>query len=62
MYKPQTVTLGDWLLPCRTTIQQNKDLQESNTELKNLLLTQKAENDELKTVCTFSFVARDLVT
>ena len=47
--------LGGWLVSCRTTIQQNKDLQESNVELKNLLLTQKAENDELKTVCTFSF-------
>ncbi|KAK7095290.1 hypothetical protein V1264_006720 [Littorina saxatilis] len=37
------------LVDFKTTIQQNKDLAEANVELKNLLLTQKAENDELKT-------------
>ncbi|XP_076436309.1 hamartin-like [Babylonia areolata] len=36
------------LVDFKTTIQQNRDLQEANIELKNLLLTQKAENDELK--------------
>lgn len=36
------------LVDFKTTIQQNKDIQEANTELKNLLLSQKAENDELR--------------
>ena len=38
------------LVDFKTTIQQNKDMQEANTELKNLLLSQKAENDDLKKV------------
>nr|KAG5693169.1 hypothetical protein BaRGS_035367 [Batillaria attramentaria] len=36
------------LVDFKTTIQQNKDLVEGNAELKNLLLNQRSENDDLK--------------